>query len=650
MLFGIVTHSHIGMCYNSVTVSGFGQLDHQFGRGEFCQQTVELIEQSGGVDGLSRSGRPQCTAGHLYLIAVGQQLKGPGIHHMTHCQKLCGHGAGADGGNGDAFRLQFLRRADGVGGNIGFRGGIHRHPGGGAEGGDGADVQDPAPLVHIGHRQIGDGSQRPEVQIDHPGLGNGVDLANVPQISASGVVHQQGDLRLFLHQMLLIGGKAHGVAQVQRQRQGADPLFLQLLCQFLKAVRPAGNEPHPFNFREYGIELPDKFPAKAGGRAGNNCCFHGQISFRSILVGLGSGILDALGIHPDGCHDHGLLGHIVHHVPLDTGNVNGHILTLGDLAEGGVLAVQMRSRSHHHKELAAGGVGCHGAGHGQHAGLVNQVILAEAVAGELAVDLIAGAAHAVSVGAAALDHEAGDDPVEGQAVIEALVSQRDEVVDGVGSLLGIQLAAHNAAVLHSDGYDGIAHIHSFLSDLLSAGLHGPVHFTGGVPLGGGVPLVVILLALAQADLHLHLGVLEIDAQGHQCVAVLLDESVELADLPLVHQQPPVPVRVPVEDVAMLVWRDVHAVDEQLAVLYSAVGVLQVHRARTDGFDLRAAQLDACLVLILHEVIVVGFAVLGRDFDSLFLRGDHLVSSESVYHSFPMTSRKTSPLQFNTPML
>ena len=55
-------------------------------------------------------------------------------------------------------------------------------------------------------------------------------------------------------------------------------------------------------------------------------------------------------------------------------------------------------------------------------------------------------------------------------------------------------------------------------------------------------------------------------------------------------------------------------------LYGAVGVLQVQRARPDGFDLRAAQLDARLVLVLHEVIVVGLAVLGRDFDSLFLRG------------------------------
>ena len=38
---------------------------------------------------------------------------------------------------------------------------------------------------------------------------------------------------------------------------------------------------------------------------------------------------------------------------------------------------------------------------------------------ELTADGIAGAAHAGAVGAAALDHEAGDDPVEDQAVIKA---------------------------------------------------------------------------------------------------------------------------------------------------------------------------------------------------------------------------------------
>ena len=50
-----------------------------------------------------------------------------------------------------------------------------------------------------------------------------------------------------------------------------------------------------------------------------------------------------------------------------------------------------------------------------------------------------------------------------------------------------------------------------------------------------------------------------------------------------------------------------------------------------------AQLDARLILVLHEVIVVGLAVLGCDFDSLFLRGDHLVSDIAVYHIFTRTA-------------
>ena len=79
----------------------------------------------------------------------------------------------------------------------------------------------------------------------------------------------------------------------------------------------------------------------------------------------------------------------------------------------------------------------HGPGHGQHAGGVLQVVLGKAVAGELAPDVIAGAAHAAAVRAPALDHEARDDPVEDQAVIKALVGQGDEVGHRVGSLGGV---------------------------------------------------------------------------------------------------------------------------------------------------------------------------------------------------------------------
>ena len=109
---------------------------------------------------------------------------------------------------------------------------------------------------------------------------------------------------------------------------------------------------------------------------------------------------------------------------------------------------------HHDEELAAGGVGPHGAGHGQHTAVMLKVVL-EAVLAELTLDGVAGAAHAGALGVAALDHEAGDDPVEDQAVVKALVHQRNEVVDGVGGDVGVQLGLHDAAVFHLEGNDRI---------------------------------------------------------------------------------------------------------------------------------------------------------------------------------------------------
>ena len=52
---------------------------------------------------------------------------------------------------------------------------------------------------------------------------------------------------------------------------------------------------------------------------------------------------------------------------------------------------------------------------------------------------VAGAAHAGASGVAALNHEAGDDAVEDQAVVEALFDQVDEVLDGIGRDVRVQL-------------------------------------------------------------------------------------------------------------------------------------------------------------------------------------------------------------------
>ena len=89
-----------------------------------------------------------------------------------------------------------------------------------------------------------------------------------------------------------------------------------------------------------------------------------------------------------------------------------------------------------------------------------------------------------------------------------------------------------------------------------------------------------------------------------------------------------------------------AVYKQLSVLHGAVGILQIQRAGADGLDLRAEQLDAGLVLILHKIVVEGLAVLRRDLDaSLFRIGSpHFAGKWGiyliVYHDFPVGSSRT----------
>src|SRR5699024_1391224 len=94
-----------------------------------------------------------------------------------------------------------------------------------------------------------------------------------------------------------------------------------------------------------------------------------------------------------------------------------------------------------------------------------EVVLGETVVLELALDAVAGASHAGALGVAALNHEAGDDAVENQPVIKALVDQAEEVVDGVRRELGVELSLDDAAVLHLKGNYRVCHIIlSFLND------------------------------------------------------------------------------------------------------------------------------------------------------------------------------------------
>src|SRR5262249_58063283 len=60
---------------------------------------------------------------------------------------------------------------------------------------------------------------------------------------------------------------------------------------------------------------------------------------------------------------------------------------------------------------------------------------------ELGLDRVARATGPVALGIAALHDEIGHDSMEGQAVVEALLRQRDEVLDRLGRVFGVEVDA-----------------------------------------------------------------------------------------------------------------------------------------------------------------------------------------------------------------
>src|ERR1700730_4095882 len=94
-------------------------------------------------------------------------------------------------------------------------------------------------------------------------------------------------------------------------------------------------------------------------------------------------------------------------------------------------------------ELAAGGVGRAGPGHGDRAAHVLLLV-------ELVLDRVAGAARAVTLRVAALRHEARNDAMKYQPVVEPFLGQRDEVLHRLGRVVWKELDLDDAAFFHGD--------------------------------------------------------------------------------------------------------------------------------------------------------------------------------------------------------
>ena len=141
-------------------------------------------------------------------------------------------------------------------------------------------------------------------------------------------------------------------------------------------------------------------------------------------------------------------------IGLELGDLIDDIHSLDHLAEDRVLAVEEARVAVHDEELRASRVGVLRAGHRQDAALVVDVV-------ELGGDVVARVARSglarralLAVRAAALDHEVAHDPVEGGAVVEALLRELQEALDVLRGLLGEEGHDHGALVGDEGSFDG----------------------------------------------------------------------------------------------------------------------------------------------------------------------------------------------------
>ena len=120
---------------------------------------------------------------------------------------------------------------------------------------------------------------------------------------------------------------------------------------------------------------------------------------------------------------------------------------LGDLAECRVLAIKVRRAVQAYEELTARGLFMNRTRHGDDALLVRTIV-------ELCDEFPLGSAGAITLRAAALNHQAGNDPVKPGAQVKTLLGKFLKVCHMVGRNIFPELKL-NGAVFSLDGRGGV---------------------------------------------------------------------------------------------------------------------------------------------------------------------------------------------------
>lgn len=133
-----------------------------------------------------------------------------------------------------------------------------------------------------------------------------------------------------------------------------------------------------------------------------------------------------------------------------------------------------------------------------------------------------------------------------------------------------------------------------------------------------ITLVVELFTLAKPYLDFHHRTLEIYRYWYKRKPLLLDLAQKVHYLLFVEQKLPDPHGVAIENVTVVVRRNVHTLYPKLAVVYRTPAIFQVNAAAAYGFDFRAYKLNSRLVAVEDKIFMPRLAVFGNCFKrSLF---------------------------------
>jgi hypothetical protein len=139
---------------------------------------------------------------------------------------------------------------------------------------------------------------------------------------------------------------------------------------------------------------------------------------------------------------------------------------------------------------------------------------------------------------------------------------------------------------------------------------------------------MLLLAFGQPEFDLGKAPFgEVDAEWNNREPLLLRLGEELMNLLAMKEQFPSAERLVIHDVAVTVRTDVAMVEKCLAALHTGVTILEVHTPFSQGLDFRTLKDNSCFELLFNEIVVVGLAIRGHRFFTLFfLLLDHRAAS------------------------